>query len=127
MKTITTIAELMEILESGSKYYGLRKATEHDEEIMERGYLDCSIDMFDDEYADYSEDCELLGGTSAIGISDALDEDEIIDRYNALNKTYIGKTILLISDRHMDYGSDDNEVVLGSNGYGADVEAIVEL
>ena len=44
MKKITSIEELKEEIESYDyNYYGLRKLTEHDMEVMERGYLDCSL------------------------------------------------------------------------------------
>ena len=36
-------------------------------------------------------------------------------------------TVLLLGSSQMDYGEDDNEVILGDNGYGADVIAIVEI
>ena len=127
MKKITSVEELMEILENGqANYYGLRKATEHDIEIMDRGYLDCSIDMFDNEDAEYSEDVELLSGTSAISVNGYLSKETLLERYETL-KSYLGKTVLLISDSRATEGTDYNEIVLGHNGYGADVEAIVEL
>lgn len=129
MKKITTMAELMEILENGDRYYGLRAASEHDEEIMERGYLDRSVDMFGEgnwECWEYNEDCEHLTGTSALAVSENISEEEILERYNTLKNRYPGNTILLISDKYQEEGSDYNEVILGYN-CGADVEAIVEF
>ena len=34
---------------------------------------------------------------------------------------------MLIRDKHFEWGEDENEVVLGHNGYGADVVAVVKL
>lgn len=125
MKTITTIEELMNTLE-GSGYFGLRKATEHDLEVIGRGYLDCSYDWFDGEQSE-----KKLNGSCAISINDCLDEKEIMERYNRVCDSYINynhtDTVLLLNDKNEEYGNDPDEVILGSNGYGADVVAIVKL
>lgn len=130
MKTITTIAELMEIL-NNSKNYGLRGASEHDIEIADRGYLDCSLDIWDARDCDYDEDADKLNGTSAIYVSNELGEVEVINRYNMAQgyakNHHMTNVVYLISDSSFEWGIDDNEIVLGHNGYGADVEAIVEL
>lgn len=126
MKKITTIEELIEILESGEyNYYGLRCATNHDVENIERGYLDCSYNWIDGEKTD-----EQLNGTCALSVGDFLNEKEIMRRYNRLamyTSQHGTSTILLIADNNQEYGEDENEVILGSNGYGADVVAIVEI
>lgn len=127
MKKITTIAELMEIIESGEyNYYGLRGASAHDLDVMDRGYLDCSYNWIDGEQTD-----EMLNGSCAIGIGDYLSEKEIARRYNRIKDHYNAahgtETILLIADNSQEYGDDEDEVVLGSNGCGADVIAIVEI
>lgn len=77
MKKITTIDELMEVLESNEyNYYGLRGASEHDLEIMDRGYLDCSQDNWNERDCDWHDDAEMLQGTSCIGIDNVwLDQD----------------------------------------------------
>ncbi len=126
MKKITTIEELMEILESGEySYYGLRGATNHDVANIERGYLDRSYNWVDGEKTD-----EQLDGTCALSVGDFLSEREILRRYNRLamyTAQHGTSTILLIGDNNQEYGEDENEVILGSNGYGADVVAIVEI
>lgn len=126
MKKITTIEELMEILESGEySYYGLRGATNHDVANIERGYLDCSYNWIDGEKTD-----EQLDGTCALSVGDFLSEKEIMRRYNRL-AMYTAQhgtgTILLIADNNQEYGEDEDEVILGSNGCGAYVVAIVEI
>ena len=119
MKKITSIEELKEEIESDNyNYYGLRKATEHDEEIMERGYLDCSFDWIDGEQTD-----EELNGTCAVSVNEYCNLEE---RLEQVKKDYCGTTILLIADKYCEYGNDENEVILG-NGCGADIVAIVEI
>ena len=126
MKKITTIEELMEILESGEyNYYGLRGATNHDVANIERGYLDRSYNWVDGEKTD-----EQLDGTCALSVGDFLSEREILRRYNRIamyTAQHGTSTILLIADNNQEYGEDENEVILGSNGHGADVVAIVEI
>ncbi len=124
MRTITTIAELMTEIESGNyNYYGLRGAFENDMNNLERGYLDCSHDWVDGEYTE-----EELSGTCAIGVNEYINEAEIMDRYNrALNAYSEIDTVLLIADKNQEYGNDENEVILGSNGCGADIIAIVRI
>lgn len=124
MKKITTVEELMNELESVAyNYHGLRKATSHDIEIIESGrnYLDCSFD-----FVDGTKTNTRLGGTCAIEITEYMSENELQKRYEQLKK-YDGKTILLLGDKNGTHGEDKDEIVLGSNGYGADVIAIVEL
>lgn len=124
--TITTMSELMDILESGKyNYYGLRGATNHDVENINRGYLDCSYNWIDGEKTD-----DPLDGTCALSIGDFLTENEIIKRYNRCamyNASHGTNIVLLIADNSQTYGEDENEVILGSNGYGADVVAIVDI
>lgn len=127
MKKITTIEELMEILESGEyNYYGLRGASQDNIDQMDRGYLDCSYNWEDGECTG-----EQLNGTCGIGIGDYLSEKEIrrrIERIrNCYNPVHETETILLIADSNCEYGDDEDEVILGSNGCGADVIAIVEI
>ena len=124
MREITNISELMAELESGSyNYYGLRGAHDSDLDKIGRGYLDCSYVWEDGAQTD-----EQLGGTCAIGISDSLAVDEIQKRYGVAFKMYAENgTVLLIADKSQEYGNDENEVILGSNGCGADIVAIVRL
>lgn len=125
MKKITTIAELIAEIENGNySYYGLRGASNHDMANAEgRGYLDPSHIWSDNEMID-----ELLNGTCAVGITDSMSSDRIADIYDRCLHAYsTAGTVLLIADRDQDYGEDDGEVILGSNGCGADVVAIVEL
>lgn len=131
MKKITSIDELMNELENGEyNYYGLRGASEHDLEVADRGYLDCSYDAFQTENRDDLENNEMLNGTCAIDVSEYCSEKEIMRKYN-LAKNYAKadrtNTVYLLGDSNSEYGTDDEEVILGSNGYGADVIAIVEF
>lgn len=123
MKKIESVQEVIEIIESGKyNYYGFRKATDHDRDVMDRGYLDCSYDWID---GDQTED--QLSGSCAVGINDYMNEEQIIERFNQCRNHYSGSVMLLIADNRCEYGNDDNEVILGSNGCGADVLGIVEI
>lgn len=124
MKKITTYEELMNELESGAyNYYGLRKATNHDIELIESGrdYLDCSFDWVDNSRTD-----TLLDGTCAIWITEYMAESELKKRHDLVEK-YEGKTILLLGGKKGTPGEDNGEIILGGNGYGADVIALVEI
>ena len=126
MKVITTMEELMEMIENANGYCGLRGASEHDIEIADRGYLDCSIDNWDGSY-DYENE-ELLPGTSAICVTEDMEENELSEHYNrAKEYAAITQVVYLISDSVSEYGFDEDEIVLGHNGYGADVLAEVRL
>ena len=126
MTTITTIDELMEILENGNyNRYGLRGASEGDMDNLDRGYLDCSYNWEDSESTG-----EQLNGTCALGITEYDSEHDLMNIYKrALNmyaKCNGTNTVLLIADNTYEYGNDDGEIILG-NGIGADVIAIVKF
>lgn len=126
MKVITTMVELMEMLENTNGYCGLRGASEHDLEVAERGYLDCSIDNWDGSY-DYENE-ELLSGTSAICVTEDMEENELLECYNrAKEYATFTQVVYLISDSVSEYGYDEDEIVLGHNGYGADIIAEVRF
>lgn len=139
MKTITQISELMEVVDSLQGVFGFRGASEYDiehqAEFEERGYLDCSFDLFDRRDCDYDENAERLSGTSAIyggvGGSPWLDEEEIKAAYKkALGyaQNHHGTDrVYLVRDDCIECGEDESEVILGSFGYGADIVAIVKL
>lgn len=127
MMTITTINDLLEILENGNySRYGLRGASESDMDNLDRGYLDCSYDWADNESTG-----EQLDGTCALGITEYDSDDMLTKKYErALNmyaKCNGTETVLLIADNTYEYGNDDGEIILGSNGFGADVIAIVKI
>lgn len=124
MKKITTLEALMEEIESGNyNYYGLRNANENDIANLDRGYLDCSAD-----FVDNNPTGELLNGTCAIGVHEYMSEGKLRAAYNVAKNVYNNTNIiLLIGDERQEYGEDDGEVILGYNGCGADVIAIVEL
>lgn len=124
MREITSINELMEELESGNyNYYGLRGAHDSDLEKLDRGYLDRSYWWERDTPTD-----ELLDGTCALGVSDSLTEEQVEERYTTARDIYAESgVVLLIADSRQEYGADADEVILGSNGYGADVVAVVRL
>lgn len=131
MKKITTIEELIaEIENSRLNYLGLRGASEHDFEVEERGYLDCSLDLFDKRDCDYDVDAEKLPGTSAIGITEYMSSEKLMKCYKKAKgysvNHHMTNTVYLIGDNNMDYGEDEDEVILGNN-YGADIIAIVEI
>lgn len=121
---ITTISELIDaMMVNDYNYYGLRGAYPEDMDNLSRGYLDCSSVWEDGDYLD-----EKLNGTCAVGINEDLSEAELIRRYNtALNVYSRTGDVLLIADYNETYGDDENEVILGNHGYGADVVAIVRL
>ena len=126
MRKITTLEELMEAIENANAYCGLRGASESDMENLDRGYLECSYNWEDNTCTE-----EQLEGTCAVGVNEYLSEKEVENRYNRVKAMYATcngtNTVLLISDTQQEYGNDENEVILGHNGYGADVIAIVEL
>lgn len=129
MKKITTIEELMEILESGEyNYYGLRGATPENLDQIERGYLDCSFD-FDHEQGVPSD--EYLNGTCALEVRVGLPEKTIMLMYrNAVNMycaAHGTDTVLLIAGDRSDWGEDDDEIIIRNRNRGADVVAIVEI
>lgn len=130
MREITTIEELMKVLE-GNGCFGLRGASDHDLEVADRGYLDCSLDLWDSRECDFEDGVETLNGTSALGVNEYMSADEVLERYKgALGYATIHhttKTVYLLNDTHQEYGVDENEVVLGHDGYGADIVAIVKL
>ena len=125
IRHITTMDELMEILESGEyNYYGLRGASKHDlNDARTRGYLEKSHDWIDGTRTD-----DVLDGTCAVSVGDFISESEIRNRYNRVRKlyTYSTPTILLIGGDDEDYGEDEDEVIISDNGSGADVVAIVD-
>lgn len=146
MKEITTLEQLLNTIadeienKKGSYYFALRGATKHDLELIAAGrdYLDCSCDDWDDrDGCEYTE--SKLDGTSSIKISndymwddEYYDADKMAAAYKAAMfyaKEYNGtNTVLLIGDKYCPRsGEDDNEIILGSNGYGADVVAIVNI
>lgn len=134
MKTITTVEELMNELENGGyNYYGLRGASEHDLEILDSGrdYLDCSLDLWDERDCDLKDDVDCLNGTSAIFVDDYMSLDVLKDRYTTAlgyaTNHHGTQTVYLLGDKNGEYGDDEGEIVLGSNGCGADVLAIVNL
>lgn len=132
MKKITTLNELMEVLEDAEyNYYGLRGASKHDLEIVDRGYLDCSQDLCDRRDCDYDEDAADLNGTCAIAVSEYDSEKELKKCYEmakgyATNHHGTG-VVYLVAGRRSEYGEDECEIIINTNGYGADVLAIVEL
>jgi len=125
MKAITTIEELMQELESHKyNYYGLRGSSAEELEKVNDGYLkECSSVWEDGTPTD-----EKLNGTCAVGVFDELPKSEIMSRYNtAKNRYSVDGTVLLIADSEQEYGNDENETILGHDGYGADVVAVVKL
>lgn len=123
MIKVKTIEEIRELMEK-ENYCGFRNLTDADIERIESGetYLECSHDWDDGEMLE-----ELLPGTSAVYVSDDMEDEEIIDRYNQSLNCYYGEVIALIGDRISEWGNDENEIIIGANGYGANVLAIVEL
>ncbi len=128
---INSIDEIMSKLE-GNGYFAFRGASEHDIEVADRGYLDRSLDLWDSRGISYDDEAELLNGTSRIGINSYMDKSEILKRFEMAKgyaKNHHGtNVVLLISDTTEDYeGADENEVILGHGGYGADVIAVVNI
>ncbi len=125
MKEYANIKDLMaEIEKSNFGYYGFRNTTEKDIEIIESGrdYLDVSHDWIDNVCTE-----DELSGTSAIYIDSEMNPEEIKSRYEQCLQCYCGNTIILIADNAAEWGEDENEVLLGSNGYGAYVIGYVKL
>ncbi len=146
MKTIASVEELINTItdeienKKGSYYFALRGATKHDIDLIAAGrdYLDCSCDDWDDrDGCEYTE--SKLDGTSGVRVSndymwddEYYDTDKMAEAYKAAMfyaKEYNStNTVLLIGDKCCPRsGEDSNEVVLGSNGCGADVVASVNI
>lgn len=128
LQHISTIDELMTILESGEyRYYGLRGATPENMQQIHRGYLDKSFD-FDHELGVPSD--EYLDGTCALGISEWLPENTIRQRFNNAKRLYCAAhgtdTVLLIAGDSSEYGEDVDEIIIRNGVRGADVIAIVD-
>ena len=125
MKTITSIEQLISALENGEYYYyGLRKASDADLEVIESGETELSRSHVWD-CGDMTD--ELLPGTCAIYVDRDMSADEIAYRYDHVVRTYDGDTILLIADNDSSWGEDDDEIILGTERYGADAVAIVKI
>ena len=125
LNNLTSVEEIMDVLESGKyNYYGFRNATDHDIKLINKGqeYLDPSFD-----WTDNVRSKNKLDGTSAIEITEYMSDADIQKKYKQTLNGYTGNTILLIGDKHGTYGEDDGEIILGSNGYGADVIALIKL
>mgnify|MGYP003398054788 CR=1 FL=1 len=56
-----------------------------------------------------------------------MSEEEIFEKYIQCKKNYCAEAILLVADNESEWGNDEDEIILGSNGYGADVIAIVNI
>ena len=78
---------------------------------------------------DNDEPMGKLNGTSAIVATEYNSDEVLIEKYNRAKNMYAvyTDTVLLIADKNSEYGVDDDEIILGSNGYGADVIAILNL
>ncbi len=130
MRVFKTAEEILHEIEKGQyNYYGLRSLTDRDIKALnsDRTYLDVSH-VWEDG-VDTGED---LPGTCAVYISDDMDETEIEYRYNRCYHTYqhlteYGRVIALIADDRSEWGNDENEIILGSSGCGADIIGIVNL
>lgn len=123
IKEFLSLDDVMNELEKHNyKYYGFRNATEHDLELINSGqtYLEPSH-----EWVDNKDTEENLNGSCAIYISDEMSFDNIRKRYKKCLNSYFGDTILLIADNNSEWGEGENEIILGSNGYGADVLGFV--
>ena len=125
--TITTLDELIDVLEEAKyNYYGLRAAYPNDIKNIDRGYLDQSRNWIDGSYTD-----EKIPGTCAISVGDYLSDSEILKRYNRVRRMYLPatgtNTILLIADNYMEYGEDEDEIIIGSYNAGADIVAIIDI
>lgn len=113
---------LEELKKEKFNYYGLRMASQSDLDNLERGYLDRSYDWYDGESTG-----EQLEGTCAIEVNQDMDNkqiEEIIERL----QMYATETsvILLVADSRSEYGNDDGEIILGHDGFGADIVAVIE-
>lgn len=125
VRHITTMDELMDILESGEYiYYGLRGASKHDlNDAQTKGYLKKSHDWIDGTRTD-----DVLDGTCAVWVGDFISDSEIRNRFNRVKRlySYSTTTVLLIAGNEEEYGEDEDEVIISANGAGADVVAIVD-
>lgn len=131
MKTITTFEELLETLENAEyNYYGLRGASEHDLEILDRGFLDRSQDNWNERDCEWHDGAEMLNGTSAIYVDEYMSATKLTRKYGMAAKYaanhHSTNTVLLIADNAMEWGDDEEEAVIG-DGCGADVVAIVKI
>lgn len=123
-----TLNEVKELLE-GSGYFGFRglSGIHGQVEYQEGEILDCSIDDWDNREIEYKPDLPRLNGTSAIGISYFMEDDELIKMYQrALKYSDCGKVVLINGDRET-FGADQYEAVISYVGDGAKFLGYVEL
>lgn len=116
-----TLAQVLELMEQETNYYGFRGASKRDIELARTGeYLDASLDLWDSRECDYDEDADRLNGTSAICITEYMDIDGLKERYEDA-KGYATNhhgtdTVFFVSGDTSDYdGADEREIILKSD------------
>lgn len=103
------IEQIMEIVNRGG-YFGVRGLAQEDTDKKYR------LNQFiAKSYSHYDGEREYqLNGTSAVGISDLMDEDEIIEAIGSAKKySSNGRVILIAGDTQFD-GMDDGEMVIAN-------------
>lgn len=123
-----TFGEVKELLE-GSGYFCFRglSGIHGQAEYQEGEILDCSFDDWDNREIEYKPELPRLPGTSAIGVNEYMEDEEIIEMYQkALKYSDCNKVILINGDRQT-YGADQYEVVISYVGDGAKFLGYVEL
>jgi len=123
-----TLNEVKELLE-GSGYFGFRglSGIYGGMEYQVGEILDCSFDDWDGRDIEYNPELPRLDGTSAIGVNEYMEDEEIIEMYQrALKYSDCNKVILINGDRQT-YGADQYEVVISYIGDGARCLGYVEL
>ncbi len=111
------LGQVMELMEQETGNYGFRGASKHDlETFKDGGYLDASLDLWDERDCDYQEGADRLNGTSAICITEYMAIDELKKWYDyakgyADNHHGTGVVLFVYGD-NSDYGYDDHEVLL---------------
>ena len=119
-KTIKTIEELMEFLESptNGRNYGFRglSGIQGQKEYEENDYLDFSIDDWDGRDIKFNDNLPLLTGTCAIAVNGITmyDDDVLKCLTTAFDYTDCNR-VALIFGTDAEQGTDQGEVILSND------------
>lgn len=114
------IEEVKELLE-GRGYFGFRglSGIYGQKEYSEGAELEFSIDDWEERGVQYNPKLPLLTGTSAIGVNEYMEDEEITEMYNKALRYSDCNKVLLINGTNQEYGADNDEVALSNDGCGA--------
>lgn len=135
MREFKTAQEIVDYMEANFAQYGVRGASERDEQANynEGDFMGFSLDLCDERDCEYDEDAEELDGTCAIGINQMMYDDDVAKAVE-MARGYAGNhhctnIVYLICGKDSEYGADEQEVIINNSditGYrGAQVVGVV--